>query len=74
MDNYQDIKIKTDSIKVDQFLKWANIVSTGGEAKFFIKEGNVQVNGEVEKRRSHQLANGDIVKIKGENVVYRVVK
>ena len=38
-------------MKLDQFLKWHNFVSSGGEAKNFIKSGYVKVNGEVEKRR-----------------------
>ena len=32
-------------MKLDQFLKWKNLVSSGGEAKIFIKSGSVKVNG-----------------------------
>ena len=35
-------------MKLDQFLKWQNLVSSGGEAKVFIKSGSVKVNGEIE--------------------------
>lgn len=59
------IKIKTKTIQIDQFLKWANIVTTGGEAKKIIKAGKVYVNGELEARRSHKLQNKDIVEISG---------
>ena len=48
-------------MKLDQFLKWKNIVSSGGEAKVFIKLGNVKVNGEVETRRGRKLTKGDKV-------------
>ena len=48
-------------MKLDQFLKWNNLVSSGGEAKYFINEGKVQVNGEIEKRRGRKLVYGDKV-------------
>ena len=51
--------IKT--MKLDQFLKWKNLVSSGGEAKFFIKSGSVKVNGEIETRRGRKLNKGDKV-------------
>jgi len=38
-------------MKLDQFLKWKNLVSSGGEAKIFIKSGSVKDNGEIETRR-----------------------
>ena len=37
------VEISTEYIKLDQFLKWVNIVSSGVEAKFLIKEGLVVV-------------------------------
>ena len=48
-------------MKLDQFLKWHNFVSSGGEAKIIIKSGNVKVNGVVEKRRGRKLIKGDKV-------------
>jgi len=48
-------------MKLDQFLKWKNLVSSGGEAKFFIKSGSVKVNGEIETRRGRKLNKGDKV-------------
>ena len=48
-------------MKLDQFLKWKNLVSSGGEAKIFIKSGSVQVNGVVETRRGRKLNKGDKV-------------
>ena len=49
------------TMKLDQFLKWQNLVSSGGEAKFFIKSGSVKVNGEIETRRGRKLNRGDKV-------------
>ena len=48
-------------MKLDQFLKWKGIVSTGGEAKYLINTRQVLVNGEVEIRRGRKLRSGDIV-------------
>ena len=48
-------------MKLDQFLKWHNFVSSGGEAKIIIKSGNVKVNGVVETRRGRKLIKGDKV-------------
>lgn len=51
----------TFPIRLDQFLKLANLVGSGGEAKVLIKDGAVLVNGEVEIRRGRKLQAGDEV-------------
>ena len=48
-------------MKLDQFLKWHNLVSSGGEAKIFIKSGQVKVNGQIELKRGRKLVKGDKV-------------
>ena len=48
-------------MKLDQFLKWNNLVSSGGEAKTYIKSGFVIVNGAIETRRGRKLNKGDKV-------------
>jgi ribosome-associated protein len=48
-------------MRLDQFLKWQGVVATGGEAKFRVQQGEVRVNGEVERRRGRQLHPGDRV-------------
>ncbi|WBW49988.1 RNA-binding S4 domain-containing protein [Peptoniphilus equinus] len=50
-----------DYIKLDSFLKFVGAVSTGGEAKLVIQQGDVLVNGEVETRRGKKLRQGDTV-------------
>jgi ribosome-associated protein len=50
-------------IELDRFLKWQNIVQTGGEAKIRIKEGEVTVNDAIETRRGKKLRNGDRVTV-----------
>lgn len=59
-----------DAIRLDQFLKYVGAVGTGGQAKYMIQGGEVQVNGQVETRRSHKLQPGDEVTIQGQT--YRV--
>lgn len=59
----ETIKIDTEYIQLQQFLKLINLVSSGGEAKIIIQEGNVEVNGEVETRRGRKLYPNDIVVI-----------
>ena len=48
-------------MKLDQFLKWKNLVSSGGEAQVIIKSGSVKVNGVIETRRGRKLIKGDKV-------------
>jgi ribosome-associated protein len=64
----QEIDIQTDTIRLGQLLKMANLVATGGEAKLRIQEGEVKVNGQVEVRRGRQLRAGDLVEIGGTMV------
>ena len=58
-----------ETIKLDQFLKLANIVGSGGEAKHVIRSGVVQVNHEEETRRGRKLKHGDVVTYNGEDYV-----
>lgn len=60
------VVINTAMIRLGQFLKMANLVGTGGEAKLRIQQGEVKVNGEVERRRGRQLRAGDLVEIAGQ--------
>lgn len=53
-------------IKLDQFLKLHGLVESGGQAKYLIQNGEVQVNGEVELRRGRRLRQGDVIKAMGE--------
>ncbi|HBE8982707.1 TPA: S4 domain-containing protein YaaA [Clostridioides difficile] len=63
-----EITIESEYIKLDQFLKLAEIASTGGHAKFLIQEGLVTVNDEVELRRGKKIKSGDIVEIEGTKI------
>jgi len=57
------MKITTEHIKLDSFLKAVDAVSSGGEAKILITSGMVKVNGEMESRRGRKLYPGDTVEL-----------
>jgi len=63
------MKIDTDHIKLDSFLKAENLVASGGEAKILIAEGAVRVNGVVELRRGRKLRPGDRVQVGDETLL-----
>ena len=64
----EKIKISTEFIKLDALLKFASLVSTGGEAKARIQDGEVLVNGEVCTMRGKKIRPGDTVSIDGNEV------
>ena len=61
------ITIHTEFIKLQDLLKFASLVSTGGEAKERIQAGEVTVNGEVCTMRGKKIRPGDDVVFRGEH-------
>lgn len=61
-----DVAIRDESIRLGQFLKLANLIESGSEAKEVVASGRVLVNGEVETRRGRQLVKGDVVALGGQ--------
>lgn len=62
-DSQLDVPIRDDSIRLGQFLKLADLIDTGSDAKAVIAAGEVTVNDDVEVRRGRQLHPGDTVTI-----------
>lgn len=60
------IEIKDEYITLGQLLKTCDFVSTGGEAKIFLQEETVLVNGEKENRRGRKLRSGDVIEIQSQ--------
>lgn len=58
-------------IRLGQFLKFAGLLDSGGNAKEVIIDGYVTVNGEVDRRRGRQLHDGDLVSFEGKTVRVR---
>lgn len=52
-------------IRLDQFLKWAGVASTGGHGKVLVLSGQVRVNGEKVLSRGRVLSHGDVVSVDG---------
>ncbi len=64
----EKIIITTEFIKLQDLLKFANAVSTGGEAKIVIQEGEVKVDGEVCTMRGKKIRPGNVVEFNGETL------
>ncbi|MBQ7809670.1 MAG: RNA-binding S4 domain-containing protein [Clostridia bacterium] len=64
------IKIDTEFIRLDNLLKYAGAVDTGGAAKYVVQDGQVLVNGEVCTMRGKKMRNGDKAQI--EDLVIEV--
>ena len=67
-----DVSIRDETIKLGQFIKLANLVETGGQAKDAIADGQVTVNDVVDTRRGKTLREGDVVGFGGQSA--RVVR
>ena len=59
----EEVRIETEYIKLDQILKFASIVQSGGEAKILISDGQVLVNGEVCLKRGKKIRKDDIIEV-----------
>ena len=61
-----EVKIQTEFIKLDSFLKFCGAASLGSEAKMYVLDELVKVNGEICKKKKKKLYRGDIVEFNGE--------
>ena len=61
------IPIHTEFIKLQDLLKFANLVESGGQAKECVQAGEVSVNGEVCLMRGKKIRPGDDVCVQGEH-------
>ncbi|MCR5350574.1 MAG: S4 domain-containing protein YaaA [Acholeplasmatales bacterium] len=57
------LKITTPYITLQQLLKIENVISSGGEAKYYLMDNEVFVNDELEQRRGRKLYPGDLIKV-----------
>lgn len=64
----ETIEITTEFIKLQDLLKFASLVSTGGEAKNIILDGAVTVNGEICTQRGKKIRPGDAVRCAGREI------
>jgi len=71
--NSRDIIIDTDYIQLGKFLKLADIIDSGGSAKYFLADFTVLINGESDQRRGRKLYPNDLIDIE-EFGKFRIVK
>ena len=64
----REVPIRDESIRLGQFLKLADLIDNGADAKPLLMQGLVSVNGEMETRRGRQLTKGDVVMLGEESV------
>lgn len=61
----KEIKVETEFITTGQFLKLAEVIQTGGMAKWFLSENQIFINGQQDQRRGRKLYPGDKINISG---------
>ena len=66
------VKITTKTIQLDQFLKWADIIQSGGQSREFLDAGRIYINHVLCCEKRKQLTAGDIVEIRGIGI-YRIM-
>jgi len=64
----KQIKIDSEFIKLDQLMKLADMVGSGGHAKSMIQDGEVKVNGNVEYQRGKKIRSNDIIEVEGMKI------
>ena len=62
------VKISTEYIKLDDLLKFAGVLGSGGQAKAVIKDGLVTVDGEVCLMRGKKLRGGEIIRFENNEI------
>lgn len=66
-----EIKISSEFITLGQFLKFVDIIESGGEAKLFLSQNDAFINDELDVRRGRKLRPGDKVVILGESYLIK---
>ena len=67
------VEITLEPVELYKILKFEGLVTTGGEAKILIGDGEVTVNGEIETRRRKKIAGGDVIEFRGEILQMQLV-
>ena len=68
----RNVEIHREPVELYKLLKFEGLVSSGGEAKMLIGEGQVKVNGLVETRKRKKIMAGDVVEFAGETLLIQV--
>ena len=68
----REVEINKEPVELYKILKFEGLVTTGGEAKLLIGDGQVCVNGEVETQRRKKIVDGDIIEFRSERLQVRL--
>lgn len=66
-----EIEITSEFITLGQFIKFVDIIHSGGEAKSYLKTAKVLINNEEDNRRGRKLRKDDVIEIEGK--VYKII-
>jgi ribosome-associated protein len=69
----REVEITREPVELYKILKFEGLVTTGGEAKLLIGDGQVTVNGEIETRRRKKILNGDVIEFRGTQLLVKLV-
>lgn len=73
MKNEQRVLVNREPVELYKILKMENLVMSGGEAKYVISQGLVEVNGETETRKRKKIYNGDLIRFQDVRMRVEVV-
>jgi ribosome-associated protein len=69
----RNVEITREPVELYKILKFEGLVTTGGEAKLLIGDGQVTVNGDIETRRRKKIVAGDVIEFRGEKLQIQLV-
>lgn len=67
------IELSKEPVELFKILKFEALVSSGGEAKFVISEGQVKLNGQVETQKRKKVVAGDVIEFAGEKYQIKIL-
>ncbi len=69
----REVQIVKEPVELYKILKFEGIVSSGGEAKALVADGQVLVNGKIETRKRRKIVTGDVIEFRDEKMLIRLV-
>ncbi len=69
----RQVEITTEPVELYKILKFEGLVSSGGEAKSVIDNGQVLVNGQVETRKRKKIVSGDVIEFENDKFIIQLL-
>lgn len=70
----REVELIKEPVELYKILKFEGMVSSGGEAKLVIEQGQVRVNGKIETRKRKKMVSGDIIEFASEKIRLKLVQ